>query len=71
MEKVSWEETIWENWQDFKNDLNNNYVDFVNRPKSSVCSGNCFEEDSNGNIIKRCALCIKRPWGLCCELDNM
>ncbi len=71
MTKITFEETMWNSWEEFRNDLENNYIALVNRPKSEMCSGNCFEEDNNGNMVKKCALCIQTPWGLDCKLNNL
>ena len=67
---VTWEETMWSSWEEYRKDRDSNYVAFINRPRSLVCSGNCYEEDQNGNIVRRCALCTTKPWGLSCRLDN-
>lgn len=71
MEEITWEETVWTNRKEFQDDLDNNYLDLINRPKSLICSGNCYEEDKNGNIVKRCALCMHTAWGLDCKLNNI
>ena len=49
---VTWEETMWSSWEEYRKDRDSNYVRFINRPKSEVCSGNCYDEDQNGNIVR-------------------